>query len=51
MTQKRSNSLSIISFHKELTDKISLVDMLLMSLLNQNQWEKNIFGKFVDDDL
>ena len=50
MTQKRFNSLSILSFHKDLTDKLSLVDVA-NEFVESKPARKNIFGKFVKDDL
>lgn len=50
MTQKRFNSLAVLSFHKELTDKISLVNVANEFVASKPS-RKNIFGKFVDSDL
>ena len=49
MTQKRFNSLAVLSFHKELTDKISLVNVANEFVASKPS-RKNIFGKFVESD-
>ena len=50
MTQKRFISLSILSFHKEVTNKLSLVD-IANAFVDSKFSRKNIFGKFVENDL
>ena len=50
MTQKRFNSLAVLSFHKDLTDKISLVNVANEFVATKPS-RKNIFGKFVESDL
>ena len=50
MSQKRFNSLAILSFYKELTDKLSLVDVA-NEFVASKPTRKDIFGKFCSDDL
>lgn len=50
MKQKRFNSLAILTFHKELTDNISLLD-IANEFVESKPSRKNIFGKFEESDL
>lgn len=50
MLQKRFNSLAILSFHKEITDKISLVDVA-NEFVATRPTRKDTFGKFSNNDL
>ena len=50
VTQKRFNSLAVLSFHKELTDKISLINVA-NEFVTSKPLRKNIFGKFAKSDL
>ena len=50
MSQKRFNSLAILSFHKEITDKISSIDVA-NEFVELKPMRKSIFGKFGKDDL
>ena len=50
MSQKRLNALAILSFYKELVDKISLVGVA-NEFVDSKPMRKSIFGKFVKDDL
>ena len=50
MSQKRFNSLAILSFYKELTDKLFLVDVA-NEFVASKPTRKDIFGIFCSDDL
>ena len=50
MSQKRFNSLAILSFYKEPTDKISLVNVA-NEFVASKPMRNSIFGKFCNDDL
>ena len=50
MSQKCFNALAILSFYKELVDKISLTDVA-NEFVDSKPMRKDIFGKFVKDDL
>ena len=50
MNQKRFNSLAILSFHKEITDEISVVDAA-NEFVATKPTRKNIFGNFSNNDL
>ena len=49
MSQKRFNALTILSFYKELVDKISLVDVA-NEFIDSKPMKKGFFGKFSKDD-
>ena len=50
MLQKRFNSLALLSFNKELCDKISLIEVA-NEFVDSKPNRKNIFGKFDKNDL
>ena len=50
MNQKRFNSLAILSFHKEITDEISVVDAA-NEFVATKPTRQDIFGNFSNNDL
>ena len=50
MSQKRFNALAILSSHKEVTDKMSIIDVA-NEFVDAKPNRKSIFGKFVEEDL
>ena len=50
MSQKRFNALAILSSHKEVTDKMSIIDVA-NEFVDAKPSRKSIFGKFVEEDL
>ena len=49
MSQKRFNALAILSSHKEVTDKMSIINVA-NEFVDAKPNRKSIFGKFVQED-
>ena len=50
MAQLRLNSLMVLHVHKELTDKLNILEVANEFVANKLEHRLNIFGKFTEKD-